>query len=224
MKLNAKGISKEYLRSRKSKSSFFALRETDFELEEGKITEVVGRSGSGKSTFLNILAGVLTPTGGKLFIDGKDIYSLGDRERSLFRNSHLGVIPQGQTALKNLTVLENVLLPLSMYGEKEEAGLALSLLKKVGIEELAKSFPSELSGGEMRRLAIARALIKKPGIILADEPTGDLDDENTENVLKLLKDLSAEGVSVLLVTHDKEADSYADVRYRMNAGQLIREL
>ncbi len=224
MNLIAKGISKEYLRDKKSKKTFFAVGVTDFELAEGKFTEIVGRSGSGKSTFLNILAGVLTPSSGKLFIDDKDVYALDDRERSILRNSAVGVIPQGQTALKNLTVLENVLLPLTMYGEKDDDGYALELLKKVGIDDLKDCYPAELSGGEMRRLAIARALIRKPGILLADEPTGDLDDENTINVLELLKSLTLDGVSVLMVTHDKEAEGYADEIYRMNVGQLIKEL
>ena len=133
------------------------------------------------------------------------------------------MIPQGQTGLRSLTVLENVLLPCAMYGITGQEDHAKELLEQMGIGELMNAYPSELSGGEMRRLSIARALIRRPGILLADEPTGDLDDENTHIVLSLLQKCAQEGKAVLLVTHEAEAAAYADRIYRMEKGILTRE-
>lgn len=152
-----------------------------------------------------------------------DLYALADGPLSRFRNAHIGVIPQGQSGLHSLTVLENVLLPSQLFGGGARPEEALALLEAVGIAHLANEKPSELSGGEMRRMAIARALMMKPEALLADEPTGDLDDENTEAVLKLLKRTAEGGAAVLLVTHEAEAEKYADAVYRMDAGTLSRE-
>ena len=132
----------------------------------------------------------------------------------------MGIVPQGQTGLHSLTVLENVKLPCLLYGEKVSDEYTMELLEKVGIADLKDVYPNELSGGEMRRLAIARALIKKPAILLADEPTGDLDDENTHRVLRLLRQAADEATAVLLVTHEREAAAYADQLYRMDGGIL----
>lgn len=143
-----------------------------------------------------------------------------DAERSRFRNQNIGIIPQGQTGLHSLTVLENVLLPCTMYGDEIPEEKAVALLERVGIAELRDTYPNELSGGEMRRLSIARAMLRNPGIILADEPTGDLDDENTHAVLKLLREAADNGAAVLLVTHETEAAAYADKVYVMDGGVL----
>lgn len=224
MILRAEGISKKYPRKMKQENFFYAVNQMDFTLEPGKVTEIVGRNGSGKTTFLNMMAGLLSPSEGKVFLGDADIYSLNDKELSKVRNRNIGVIPQGQTGLASLTVLENVKLPYALY-HKDRAcdAYALEVLEKVGISELAEVYPNELSGGELRRLAIARALIMKPSIVLADEPTGDLDDENTEVVLALLRRIADEGTAVLLVTHEAEAAKYADEIYRMNAGDLRKE-
>ena len=133
------------------------------------------------------------------------------------------IIPQGQTGLNSLTVLENVKLPFLLYGEEAPTERALALLEELGISPLQGAYPNELSGGELRRLSIARALIREPGIILADEPTGDLDDENTKTVLTLLRRASDRGAAVLLVTHEEDALSYADLVYHMNDGVLREE-
>ena len=186
----------------------------------GKLIEIMGRSGSGKSTLLNVCAGLLEPTTGKVFLDDTDLYALEDKERSRLRNQAIGVIPQGQTGLRSLTVLENVLLPCEMYGITGQEEYAMELLERVGIADLAGTYPSELSGGEMRRLSIARALIRNPGVLLADEPTGDLDDENTHVVLGMLRRFADEGTAVLLVTHESDAEEYADEVYRMEKGIL----
>ena len=208
----------------KESNFFYAVNPTDFVLEPGKITEIIGRSGSGKTTFLNILAGLLSPSEGTVYFDDTDIYSLDDKALSSLRNQYFGVIPQGQTGLDSLTVLENVKLPYAIY-HKDGAvdDYALGLLERVDIAHLAEAYPSELSGGEIRRLAIARALVMKPAVIFADEPTGDLDDENTEVVLKLFREIADEGTAVLMVTHEAEAKRYADGIFRMNQGTLTKE-
>lgn len=133
----------------------------------------------------------------------------------------IGVIPQGHTGLRSLTVLENVMLPFLLYGTPVPEKEAMESLEKVGIAQLRDAFPGELSGGEMRRLSIARALIRKPKILLADEPTGDLDDENTRAVLELLRREADAGAAVLLVTHEREAAAWADRVFRMEKGALL---
>ena len=222
MKLKAEKICKKFNRKTSGASYFYAVNETDFELAENSLTAVYGRSGGGKTTFLNMLGGLLEPSGGRVLIDGKDIYSMPDRELSEFRNKNIGIIPQGSTALPTLTVLENVLLPRLMYGKSDESArkYAMELLEKVGIAGLSQAMPNELSGGELRRMAIARALMNKPSVLLADEPTGDLDDENTALVLSLLRDTAKEGTSVLIVTHEGEAENYADIVLKMDSGIL----
>ena len=220
MVLRAEGVSKRYFRNSKQANFFYAIRDIHFTLEAGTLTEITGRSGSGKSTLLNVLAGLLEPTEGKVFLDDVDLYSLADAPRSELRNRCVSVVPQGQTGLHSLTVLENVKLPYWLYGETVSDEEAMARLEQVGIAALRDAYPNELSGGEMRRLAIARALIRRPGILLADEPTGDLDDENTRIVLSLLKATAEEGTAVLLVTHEQEAAAYADRVFRMNEGSL----
>ncbi len=221
MILEAKGVSKKYPRQTKMMSHFFAVKELDFTLESGKLTEITGRSGSGKSTLLYILAGLLCPSGGTVRLDGTDLYLLSDKELSVLRNQKFGLIPQGQTGLYSLNVRQNVLVPAMIYGDtKEYENRADELLEMVGLAELKEARMSELSGGEMRRMAIARALLLNPDIIFADEPTDDLDDENTQNVLKLLRSVSQSGKSVFLVTHEASAKEYADVIYRMDGGEL----
>ena len=222
MIIKAQGITKKYPRSTKSKSHFEAVKSLDIQIEEGKLTEITGRSGSGKSTLLYILAGLLKPTSGKVFLDDLDLYSLNDKELSELRNKKMGIIPQGQTGLYSLTVLQNVLVPAMIYGDtKDYENKALELLEMVGIQDLKDVRMTELSGGEMRRMSIARALLLEPEIIFADEPTDDLDDENTRNVLELLKDITKSGKSVFLVTHEPTAVKYADIVYKMDAGNLF---
>ena len=220
MTLTAENITRQYFRKSRGSNVFLALKETDLTIEPGRLIEVCGRSGSGKSTLLNILAGLLAPASGRVMYDGADIYAMEDAERSKFRNLNIGIIPQGQTGLHSLTVLENVTLSCLMYGEKAPNECAMELLERVGITELASAYPNELSGGEMRRLSIARAMLRNPGVILADEPTGDLDDENTHTVQRLLREAADKGAAVLLVTHENEAAKYADTVFEMESGIL----
>lgn len=220
--LKAEGISKQFVRGGNgSGRSFNAVAETDFCLEAGKLVELVGRSGSGKSTMLNILSGLLQPTTGQVFFGDKDLYALDDKELSRLRNEHFGMVPQGQTALYSLNVLENVKMPYLLNGREDDIDeYARKLLADLAIGDLADVYPAELSGGEMRRMAIARALICKPSVLFADEPTGDLDDENTEAVFQVLRKVADEGAAVMLVTHEASAADYADVLYKMDAGKL----
>lgn len=223
MQLRAEEISRMYYRNGNHTNYFYAVEKTDFLLEEGTVTEIIGRSGSGKTTFSNMLCGLLTPSAGKVLLDGQDLYAMDDSARSRLRNQAIGVIPQGQTGLPSLTVLENVLAPVGMYGDSsKKEDRAHELLGLVGIEDLYDVYSTELSGGELRRMSIARALINDPQIIIADEPTGDLDDETTEMVLRLLRQLADDGASVLMITHEKDALEYADIVYRMEKGVLTR--
>ena len=224
MRIVAENISRTFFRNGRDTNFFYAVKKTDFILEARKVTEIIGRSGSGKTTFSNMLCGLLEPTEGKVLIDGVDFYSLSDDERSLFRNQNMGIIPQGQTGLQSLTVLENILLPSVMYpGKEDRKEKAVRMMEELQIGSLAEVYSNELSGGELRRMSIIRALINDPKVIIADEPTGDLDDETTEKVLRLLKEKAEQGAAVLLVTHDKEALKYVDEVYRMEQGVLTRE-
>ena len=219
--LEAQGIRKEFIRQGKGTNRLVAVQDTDLTLAPGELTVLMGRSGSGKSTLLNMLAGLLVPTAGRILLDGEDLYAMEDRALSRLRNARIGVIPQGQTALHSLTVLENVLLPVRMYDPKADAAPeAAALLERLGIAELQQDKPAALSGGELRRMAIARAVIRRPQIILADEPTGDLDDENTAIVFDFLRESARNGAAVLVVTHEGDAVQYADRIFRMNAGKL----
>ncbi len=217
MKIDLKSVTKEFSRSTKKN---FAVEETNLTLEAGKLVVITGRSGSGKSTLLNMIGGLLKPTAGKIFVDDVDLYELDDENLSKFRNKNFGIIPQSHSALKNFTILENILLPANLYDAEVNENFAKKLLTDVGIENLADANPNELSGGELRRMSVARALILNPQIILADEPTGDLDDDNTEIILSILRQCSDSGKIVLLVTHENAAKKFADVVYTMTAGKL----
>ena len=223
MELRAEGISRSFFRKGKGTNVFTAVKETCFLLPEAKLTVLTGRSGSGKSTLLNILSGLLDPDTGRVYAGDQDLYQLEDRERSLFRNRHFGFVPQGQSAIGSLTVEENILLPFRLYREEEDTAYARELMERMGIQELSDAMPRELSGGEMRRMAIARALVRRPEVIFADEPTGDLDEENTCSVLQLLQETAEKGAAVLLVTHEPEAVKFADRICHMSGGILKME-
>ena len=221
MILEATGLSKEFARARGGKRVFTAVHPMDFGLDERQLTVISGHSGSGKSTLLTMLAGILTPTAGHVRVEGTDLYSLRDEERSRLRNARIGLVPQGNTALRALSVLDNVLLPSILYATDEApAGRARELLDAVGLTDLAEAKPTELSGGELRRMAIARALLMEPSIVLADEPTAGLDSANATAVLTLLRDAANAGAAVLVVSHEAEARHFADRSYTMEDGHL----
>jgi len=212
---------KEFARARGGKRLFTAVHPLDIGLEERQLTLVSGHSGSGKSTLANMLAGILTPTAGHVRLDGTDLYSLRDEELSRLRNERIGLVPQGHTALRALTVLDNVLLPSILYTKDEApADRARELLAAVGLGDLADAAPTELSGGELRRMAIARALLMDPAVVVADEPTAGLDSANATAVLTLLRDAADRGSAVLVVSHEAEAQRFADRSYVMEDGHL----
>lgn len=221
MIIEATGLTKEFARARGGKRLFTAVHPLDIGLEERQLTVVSGHSGSGKSTLANMLAGILTPTAGHVRLDGTDLYSLRDEELSRLRNERIGLVPQGHTALRALTVLDNVLLPSILYTKDEApADRARELLVAVGLGDLTDAAPTELSGGELRRMAIARALLMDPAIVVADEPTAGLDSANATAVLTLLRDAADRGTAVLVVSHEAEAQRFADRSYIMEDGHL----
>jgi ABC-type lipoprotein export system ATPase subunit len=216
--LELRELTKEYKRGNRA---FNAVNGVSLSVERGDFISIIGRSGSGKSTLLNMSAGLLKPSAGTVLFDGRDIFSLADISISLLRNEKIGYVPQGQSLLSNFTVLENVCIPWFLFkreGEPEER--ALTLLEKTGIDHLAASYPKQLSGGEMRRVAIARALINNPALLIADEPTSDLDAETTADIMRLLSVISKEGTAILIVTHELDTLSFGKKTYSMNSGNL----
>ena len=221
MELRAENISQDFLRDSAREGYIVAVAETDLCLSSGTVTAVMGRSGSGKSTLLHILGGLLPPVTGKVFVGATDLYALPEDARAELHSSSLGIVPQQLMSLRALTVRENVLLSALLYGrERDVSAHADALMERLGIASLAHVYPSELSGGELRRMMIARALAGTPQILLLDEPTGDLDAENTRRVLELVRETAGAGTAVLLVTHERAAASYADVCYTMAEGRL----
>lgn len=273
---------------------FDAVSHVDLTIDAGEFVAIVGRSGNGKSTLINMVAGLVRPSSGTVHVDGREVTELSDKELSLLRNRTIGFVTQSQTLLGNLTVLDNVVLPATMFPDalpfmeaenKDDAAAqkqnstaetvpgieseadndsasdenstesstepdpfmpdviapitgtdqslysalgqpdvlterAKHLLTQLGVADLADSYPRELSGGEMRRVSIARALMNQPKLLIADEPTGDLDQESTDIVMQLLRSQADNGTAILMVTHDPDALEYADKVYRMDAGVL----
>jgi len=218
MAIDVKDVVKEYPRG---KSVFKAVDMVNLTLAQGDFISIVGRSGSGKSTLLNIIAGLVKPASGEVLADGRNIFALSDKELSLYRNTKIGYVLQGQSALAGLTVLDNARVPFHLSNRKEDStGRARELLRQVGIEHLADSYPKHLSGGELKRAAIARALINKPEFLIADEPTGDLDAQTTAEIMELLKTIAEGGTGVLIVTHEPDTTAYGNRVFVMDSGVL----
>ena len=216
--LEIKNISKSYNRQGKD---FFAVKDINLNISDGDFIHIIGRSGSGKSTFLNIVAGLLSADKGSLSLDGTNYMELPGEEKSEFRNKNIGFIPQSPALLSYLNVLENIRLPYDMYEKDGDSeGKARYFLNELGLEHLAKSYPKELSGGELRRIIIARALMTEPKILIADEPTSDLDIEATKEVMDLLKKINEKGTTVLVVTHELDTLKYGKKVYTMSEGIL----
>ena len=216
--LEARKLVKEYKRRG---VSFRAVDDIDFSIDTGDFVMIEGESGSGKTTFLNLLTGLTEPTSGDVLISGKPLKDIGDKELSKIRNQKIKYIPQGESLLSALTVRENILFPYTIGGlEKPSPERLLEVSDKLGITDLLDEYPSELSGGEMRRATIARAVINKPSLIIADEPTGSLDSANTSRVMEIFKNIASEGTAVIVVTHQKETLGYASKVYGMEQGSL----
>src|SRR5438477_2909760 len=198
-----------------------ALHEVSLSVEAGTVSALVGRSGCGKSTLLNLAGAMDFPTSGEVLIDGRVTTSLTETELTALRRKRIGFVFQFFQLLPTLTVLENVELPLLLAGNNNTAVPALDRLQWVGLEDKVRSFPHQLSGGQMQRVAIARALAHSPEILIADEPTGNLDTASGDQLLKLLRESADRfGAAVLIATHSAEAPSIADTRVPLRAGRL----
>lgn len=221
MTVVAENISKRYFRKTGAANYFYAVQPVTLEIVPGGVTVLTGRSGSGKTTLLNMLSGLLAPTEGRVWFDHTDLYALDDKSRSRLRSGKIGIVPQGRSAVGTLTVLENILLPARLCGRDLPEAAAEQWMERLGIAHLRDARPAELSGGELRRMAIVRALAQEPDVLFADEPTGDLDDGNTALVLSAFQGFAhGQEKAVFIVTHENDAFRYADCICRMNSGQL----
>lgn len=212
-------LSKDFTRGGRS---FKAVDGVDFTINEGEFVYIVGRSGSGKTTFLNLLAVILESSSGVVLAGGKDIAGFNDKEKSAYRNSYIGYVPQSLGTLPNLTVLENVRLPFCLYNSDDGIGRASALLDKMGILQLKDEFPRALSGGELKRVLLARALMNSPKLLIADEPTSDLDKATTGDIMALLKDINLSGTALLIVTHESDILEHSNCIYTMESGKLSK--
>ena len=199
-----------------------ALDGIDLDIERGDLVAIVGHSGSGKSTLMNMLGCLDTPTSGKYVLDGQDVASMTDNQLADVRNKEIGFIFQGFNLISNLDAVGNVELPLVYRGvsKNERKQLAMEALKSVGLEDRMKHKPNEMSGGQQQRVAVARAVAAKPPIILADEPTGNLDTKSTQEILEILKELHRSGRTVIIITHDEEIASQAHRVIRILDGRI----
>jgi len=206
--------------------TLYILKGISFEIEHGLSVAISGQSGSGKSTLLNIIGGLDRTDAGNVFIRGREITGLSEKELSMYRSKQVGFIFQFHYLLKDFTALENVMLPAYISGLKKKEALekARALLSDVSLDQRIGHFPSQLSGGERQRVAVARAMVNNPDVILADEPTGNLDTDNRDMVAELLYS-SAEkwGKTLVVVTHDKKVAARASIRYTLENGQLEAE-
>ena len=199
-----------------------ALDGINLDIEKGDLVAIVGHSGSGKSTLMNMLGCLDTPTSGKYVLDGQDVASMTDNQLADVRNKEIGFIFQGFNLISNLDAVGNVELPLVYRGvsKNERKQLAIEALKSVGLEDRMKHKPNEMSGGQQQRVAVARAVAAKPPIILADEPTGNLDTKSTQEIMEILKELHRSGRTVIIITHDEEIASQAHRVIRILDGRI----
>ncbi|VAW86772.1 ABC transporter, ATP-binding protein [hydrothermal vent metagenome] len=217
--IQLKNITKEYYEGQ-DKHAIFDNLSVNF--IQGQTTAIIGRSGSGKSTLLNLIGGIDLPTSGEVIVNGNNITLLDESARTKLRRRDIGFIFQAFNIIPTLTVLENILLPLELNHYDKKTDKAMHLLDQVGLADRHDSFPDRLSGGEQQRIAIARALIHEPEIVLADEPTGNLDAKTADVILQLLKELICDkNHTLLLVTHSMEIAKLADVTYEVLDEQLM---
>lgn len=199
-----------------------ALNGVNFYVEEGEFVSIVGTSGSGKSTLLHMLGGLDRPTSGKVFVDGKDIFSLKDEALTIFRRRKIGFVFQSYNLVPVLNVYENIVLPIELDGNKVDKAYVNELIEILGIGEKLQNLPGHLSGGQQQRVAIARALATKPAIVLADEPTGNLDSRTSQDVLGLLKVTGEKfGQTIVMITHNPDLAQLADRIVRIEDGKIV---
>lgn len=217
--INAKNLCKTY---GDSGTAVNAVRNVSFEIEKGDTVSIIGRSGSGKSTLLRLIGGLDFPTSGKITVDGADVGSLGEKELAEYRRKKVGFVFQNYNLLPSLSVYDNVVIPAVFDGVNPPKERVFEILGKLGIKEKADFYPCELSGGQQQRAAIARALINSPQIILADEPTGNLDSANGKETIEYLYGICREyGCTLVVVTHDMKTASYSERVFVMQDGGLL---
>ena len=208
----------------KDDTAVTAVNHIDLTIHKGEFTAIVGASGSGKSTLLHLLGGVDTPTQGQVIIDGKNIYSLKDEKRSILRRRKIGFIFQTYNLIPVLTVRENIIMPVLLDGNKVDDKEVDNLIELLGLTERKNHLPNQLSGGQQQRVAIGRAVINKPSIIIADEPTGNLDKKNSEEIMSLLmKAVKENGQTLVLVTHEMDIASMADRIIHLEDGNIVSD-
>ena len=200
-----------------------ALDGVDLSVENGEFVAIVGTSGSGKSTLLHMLGGLDRPTSGAVLVDGKDIFSLKDEELTIFRRRKIGFVFQSYNLVPVLSVYENIVLPIQLDGGKVDQSYVNQVIEAMGLEQKLQNLPSQLSGGQQQRVAIARALATKPAIILADEPTGNLDSKTSQDVLSLMKVTGQKfAQTMVMITHNEEIAQMADRIVRIEDGRIVK--
>ena len=216
------GLGKSYVTAA---GLFPALRGVDLEVHPGEYIAIMGPSGSGKSTFMNLLGCLDTPTSGDYFLAGKNVAHMDSDALARLRNRTLGFVFQGFNLLPRMSLLDNVALPLVYSGAGREArrAVAPAVLEKVGLGKYADSLPSRISGGQQQRVAIARALVNEPRLILADEPTGNLDSHTSEEIMALFGELNREGITIVLVTHETDIADHARRQVRFLDGEIVSD-
>lgn len=200
-----------------------AVADMSLEISQGEFVAIMGESGSGKSTLLSLLGALNSPTSGSYVVDGIDVYSLDQEKQADFRREFLGFIFQSFNLVPYLTLEENVMLPLAVVkkSSKEKREMAQEALKRVGLANKGHRLPNQISGGEQERVAIARAIVNEPPVLLADEPTGNLDTKTTQDILDLLNKLNTEGMTIVMVTHNPECAKEARRTFRVSDGKIV---
>lgn len=217
--IKVENLTKNFKRNEKN---FDAVKDVSLQIKKGEFAAITGHSGSGKTTLFNMIAGLIKPTAGKIYIQEKELTAMSEKELAAFRNEEMGYILQGQSLLNNFTIMDNICMPaylssnVTAFRERAE-----ELLEEIGLLELANEYPENLSGGEMRRVAIVRAMMNNPKVILADEPTSNLDPENSHKVMTMLRKISDSGTTVLMSTHELEYLNYVDTVFKMAGGKML---
>lgn len=222
--LEMRGVSKTFAGPA---GEFAALKNIHLQVRPGEFVAVVGKSGSGKSTLLHLFAGIDRPTSGEILAGGREVHRMDQEEVTVWRGRTMGVVFQFFQLLPTLTVLENVMLPMdfcSYLPSRERKGRALQLLERFGIADQARKLPAHLSGGQQQRAAMARALANDPPILVADEPTGNLDSHTAELILQLFRDLAGDGKTIVMVTHEREIKRWAGRSVTLADGEIVNDL
>lgn len=218
--IKAENLSKQY---GSGDAAVMAIHDIDFSVDSGEFVSIMGESGAGKSTLLSIVGAMNPPSSGKFVVDEIDVYRLGSEKRTDFRREFIGFVFQSFHLVPYLTVVENVMLPLTTVkaSKKKKRVLAEAALNQVGLTGKEQRLPSQISGGEKERVAVARAIVNDPPVLLADEPTGNLDSKTTHEIMGLLQRLNREGTTILMVTHSEDCSAYAKRILRVSDGRLI---